>query len=289
MECESPIRLKNPKFGHFPDESRFIDVPCRKCCACQQNHRKMWFFRLKVESDKCVCSYVVTLTYNDNDVPEYVDYNGEFQYHPIKYDDVQAFHKRLRKRIGKFRFFCVCEYGSHLLRPHYHICYFFDRFQDRFEFDKAVFDCWFPDTRITIDTTNDKACNYILKYCLSISDPDCPDVFRPMIRCSTKPFIGHGLLDNQEFLDWLHCKRSDLSHYLGYNQRLPRIFRDKVFSDDEKKFIKKELGRVILERGREKSHKLNDYYEKYGVAPYTWEREQFNSYIRKCAKLKSLK
>lgn len=289
MECESPVRLKNPQFRDHPVLNRFIDVPCGKCPACLQNHRKMWFFRLKVESDHCVCSFCVTLTYNDNDLPDYVDYNGEFQYHPIKYEDVQKFNKRLRKQVGKFRFFCVCEYGSQLCRPHYHICYFFDRIVDKFDFDNAVFACWFPDTRITIDQTNDRACNYILKYCLSLIEPDLPSCFRPSIKCSTKPFIGHGLLDNAEFLNYLHVKRSDISHYLGYNQRLPRIFRDKVFSEDEKRFIQKELGRVILDRGREKSEKLRAYQDKYGVSPFTWEREQFNSYIKKCSKLKSLK
>lgn len=288
MECERPVILPNPRAGLY-GEPHVLAVPCRKCPACQQNHRKMWFFRLKVESNKCVCSYVVTLTYNDDVVPEYVDYEDMFKYHPIKYEDVQLYHKRLRKRIGQFRFFCVCEYGSELLRPHYHICYFFDRVIDRFEFDRAVFDSWYPNCRITIDQTNDRACNYILKYCLSPVGQDIPDCFRPKIRCSTKPFIGSGLLDNQEFLDWLHIKRSDISSYVGYKQRLPRIFRDKVFSDEEKFFIKKELGRVIYDRKIEKELKMQEYEEKYGVSPRTFERDMFNQYITKCSKLKSLK
>lgn len=297
MECEKPVWIHDParplirdKYG--TDLYR-IKVSCGKCPACQSNHRKMWYFRLKVESNKCISSYVVTLTYNDKVVPDYEVYNNEFRYHPIRYSDIQDFHKRLRKRIGPFRFFAIAEYGSERLRPHYHICYFFDHPQNQTEFEDSVFASWFPDCRITIDTTNDRACNYILKYCLSMVDETVPDCFRPKLRCSTKPYIGSGFLDDLEVLRWLHVKKTDISNYLGYRQRLPRIYRDKVFSEDEKKFIAQELGRVQEERSKEKFFKVLEKELKYGGSKGSeyafFAREEFNKKVRKIAKLKSIK
>ena len=207
--------------------------------------------------------------------------------------DIQKFHKRLRKRVGPFRFFAVCEYGPDKLRPHYHICYFFDNPVTRYDFDDAVFKEWFPQTRITIDTTNDRAANYILSYCLSKVGDDIPKEFWPKIRCSNRPFIGAGLLDNQEFLDWLHLKKSDISNYVGYRQRLPRIFRDKVFSDEEKMFIQKELGRALQKKQEKHKQALDDKIARYGIEKgidyHCMSREAFNRRVQRASKLKSIK
>ena len=298
MECEHPVYIDDPRrpavLDRFGVNINKIAVACGRCAACQSNHRKMWFFRLKVESDKCVVSYVVTLTYNDLDVPDYIeDQKHEFRYHPIQYRDIQLFNKRLRKALGKFRFFAVCEYGPEKFRPHYHICYFFDTQVDRITFEDAVFKNWFSQSRITIDTTNDKAANYILSYCLSKVGDDIPKEFWPKIRCSNRPFIGAGLLDNQEFLDWLHIKRSDISNYLGYKTRLPRIFRDKVFSDEEKRFIQEELGRAIDAKHDRQELDYQSKLAKYGHDKandyYQQSRDAFNKRVMRSSKIKSIK
>lgn len=298
MQCERPVTIDDPRYrpiyDRFGQNIYKIQVPCRSCAACQANHRKMWFFRLKVESNKCISSFCVTLTYNECDIPEYVpDSSGTFRYHPIKYSDVQLFNKRLRKALGPFRFFAVCEYGSEKLRPHYHICYFYDRPIDYQEFTNKVFDLWFPQTRITVDLTNDKACNYILKYCLKDVDTATDKEFWPKIHCSTKPFIGAGLLDDEQFLRWLHVTKSDISSYVGYKQRLPRIFRDRIFSDEEKKFFFEELGRLQKQRIDDKLAFVDSKIQKYGVEKgleyIQYEREAFNSKVRTIKKMKSIK
>lgn len=306
MNCEAPVRIKNPNYtcdhdngGYraiirgFHRETMYIDVPCGKCPACLSNRRKNWFFRLKVEANKCVSSYVVTLTYNEKDVPDYCLYEApdggqSFLYHPLLYRDVQLFNKKLRKYLGSFRFFCVGEYGSEFLRPHWHICYFFDHAQPMVEFEDSVFKNWFPDSRITIDVTNDRAANYILKYCLSLIDPKLPDIFRPIIRCSNRPFIGAGLLENEDFLRYLHVKRTDLSSYVGYRSRLPRIFRDRIFSDDERLFFAHEWMKVVDKLTSDKKKKDQEYFEKYGQDRRDWDRISFNKRVLKIAKLKSL-
>lgn len=57
----------------------------------------------------------ITLTYRDEDLPV----GGS-----LCLEDWQKFAKRLRKKLGPFRFFHCGEYGEENLRPHYHACLF---------------------------------------------------------------------------------------------------------------------------------------------------------------------
>lgn len=57
----------------------------------------------------------VTLTY----APEHLPHDGG-----LSLDHWQLFAKRLRKKIGSFRYFMCGEYGDENLRPHYHACIF---------------------------------------------------------------------------------------------------------------------------------------------------------------------
>lgn len=57
----------------------------------------------------------LTLTYDENHLP--VDGGLDHRHW-------QLFAKRLRKKIGSFRFFMCGEYGDENLRPHYHACIF---------------------------------------------------------------------------------------------------------------------------------------------------------------------
>lgn len=60
-------------------------------------------------------SCFITLTYNEESIPT----DGSLD---VKH--WQLFAKRLRKRLGPFRFFHCGEYGDQLGRPHYHACLF---------------------------------------------------------------------------------------------------------------------------------------------------------------------
>ncbi len=98
-------------------------VPCGKCVTCMTKRSKSWTLRLTTEYLKYDKNCVLTLTYDDEHLPE----NGL-----LNYRDVQLFIKRLRKRLCKkygkdyrIRYACACEYGTqNTLRPHYHIIIF---------------------------------------------------------------------------------------------------------------------------------------------------------------------
>lgn len=104
----------------FQDVER-VYVPCGKCISCLSKRSKSWTLRLTTEYLKYDNNCVLTLTYNDEHLPE----NSL-----LNYRDVQLFLKRLRKKLNsickgyKIRFACSCEYGSDRLRPHYHIIIF---------------------------------------------------------------------------------------------------------------------------------------------------------------------
>ncbi len=67
-------------------------------------------------------SSFVTLTYADAFLPP----GGS-----LRLSDFQKFMKRLRRRIGRVRFFHCGEYGENLHRPHYHALLFGCGFPDR--------------------------------------------------------------------------------------------------------------------------------------------------------------
>ena len=75
----------------------------------------MWALRCMHEAKLHDRNCFVTLTYDDLHLPPHGS---------LRYRDIQLFHKKLRRRVGAFRFFLCGEYGEQLGRPHYHACYF---------------------------------------------------------------------------------------------------------------------------------------------------------------------
>jgi len=99
-------------------------VPCGKCLGCKQKRIRDWALRCQHEAKMHEFNYFITLTYNDENLPE-----GE----TLDYKDFQSFMKKARHWTGifdwkkktqwestKIRFFMCGEYGA-LKRPHYHV------------------------------------------------------------------------------------------------------------------------------------------------------------------------
>lgn len=92
-----------------------VSVPCGVCIGCRIDHSRQWALRCVHESKLHDRNCFITLTYDDDHLPE----NGTL----VK-KHLQDFFKRLRKRIGKFRYFASGEYGDSNHRPHYHAILF---------------------------------------------------------------------------------------------------------------------------------------------------------------------
>lgn len=103
---------------------QYVDVPCGKCIGCRLERSRQWAVRgvheLKYHETACF----ITLTYNEENLPE----NGS-----LVPEHLTLFWKRLRKEISpvKIKYIACGEYGDNLGRPHYHaIIYGYD-FPDR--------------------------------------------------------------------------------------------------------------------------------------------------------------
>lgn len=122
MVCFSPLSAYRKAGGGvtFAKSEGYTDRPhlsvaCGQCLGCRLERSRQWALRCVHEASLHESNCFVTLTYRDEDLPPA---GG------LEVRDWQLFAKRARKRLGRFRFFGVGEYGEQNLRPHFHACLF---------------------------------------------------------------------------------------------------------------------------------------------------------------------
>jgi len=126
MPCYHPIsayRTSSGVYFHDVINSSPIKLPCGRCIGCRLERSRQWAVRLVHEKRFHEESAFITLTYDDEHLPEGGSLN-------VKH--FQDFMKRLRDRLGyaKLRFFHAGEYGEKFGRPHYHAIIFGHSFMD---------------------------------------------------------------------------------------------------------------------------------------------------------------
>lgn len=101
-----------------------VTVPCGKCIGCHLDRSGEWAIRAYHESTQHEQNAFVTLTFNEQFLPE----NGS-----ISKGDVQTFIKNMRAAIypKKISYMACGEYGPSLDRPHYHALIFGHDFTDK--------------------------------------------------------------------------------------------------------------------------------------------------------------
>lgn len=94
-------------------------LPCGVCFGCRSDNARGWALRMMHESRYHESTCFVTLTYNDDHLPEYGD---------LRYEDLTKFWKDCRHVFQSpgqpFKYFVCGEYGDKSLRPHYHFAGF---------------------------------------------------------------------------------------------------------------------------------------------------------------------
>lgn len=205
------------------------EVPCGRCIECMKLRVNSWFVRLMTELKHAKSAYFVTFTYDEDNIP--LSENGLMQ---IDYTDFQKFMKRLRKRQAvynddKIRYFTVGEYGSKTHRPHFHALLF--NVADLADVDKE----W-KLGHLHAGKVEEKSIYYTLKYALKrahkgVLDPD--DDRTPEKSLISKQIGIQYLTDAM-----VNHFKNDVSRgvtYLGNKKLpLPRYYRDKLFTDEEK-------------------------------------------------------
>lgn len=117
-------------------------LPCGQCIGCRLERSRQWANRCILELEYHDSAYFVTLTYDDDHVPQswYADEStGEaVPVQTLRKKDFQAFMKRLRFHFGQgIRFFACGEYGPETWRPHYHAIIFGLKLDDLIPWSKS--------------------------------------------------------------------------------------------------------------------------------------------------------
>lgn len=105
-------------------EKYSLRVPCGQCVGCRLDYSRQWAIRCMHESQLYEDNCFITLTYNDEFLPD----NSS-----LDYDHWTKFMKRLRFKFpdSRIRFYMGPEYGELSGRPHYHALLFNFDFTDK--------------------------------------------------------------------------------------------------------------------------------------------------------------
>jgi hypothetical protein len=127
-------------------------LPCGRCRYCRIMRSNQWAMRMMHEWDYWEKAVFITLTYNNENLPE-----GGI----LVKDDLQRFFKRIRKAImpGKIRYFACGEYGDTYDRPHYHAIIFGIGIGD----GDMIREKWGKGF-IKVGRVDMKSCKYVSKY-----------------------------------------------------------------------------------------------------------------------------
>lgn len=196
-----------------------LQVPCGKCLGCKKDRIRSWALRNKHEASLWEHSYFVTLTYDDEHLP---------QDNSLHYSDFQDFMKKLRHWFGifdwrtkkqwdstKIRFFMCGEYGD-LGRPHYHALLYNVPIPDlkylkdgkggnRLYTSEILSWLWNQKGYVTIGTAQYESAAYVAQYCMKkvgsteldyqALDLETGEIYTrtpEMTKMSLKPGIGAG-------------------------------------------------------------------------------------------------
>lgn len=101
-----------------------LKLPCGQCIGCRLERSRQWALRCVHEASLYDHNTFITLTYNNQSLPEDGSLNKKH---------FQKFMKRYRKKYPhlKIRFFHCGEYGTKNKRPHYHAIIFNHDFTDK--------------------------------------------------------------------------------------------------------------------------------------------------------------
>ncbi|QCQ84660.1 replication initiator protein [Blackfly microvirus SF02] len=143
-----------------------MEIPCNNCMGCKLEKSRQWSIRMMHEARYHPQNCFLTLTYNDESVPQ--NYGLDLRH-------FQLFMKRLRRSLPqKIRFFACGEYGGLTGRPHYHAIVFnYDPpdkiFAARSPSGESIFSSetlhglWGHGFTTTQDVTH-KSCAYVARY-----------------------------------------------------------------------------------------------------------------------------
>lgn len=262
--CVQQVRLVDRETG----KERF--VPCGRCPECLSVRRSSWTFRNLVALASARRSYFLTLTYEDGAIslyPKDFDVYASLGLVIMRKRAYQNFLKRLRNAGFDFSYFGVHEFGSREGRSHFHFCLYLRG--DLELTDDVLSSCW-PYGYHTCEEVTQARIHYCTK---DLMKPErfywkrrqqaCPSGltvserlewfagYLPYARTynmmSLKPAIGEDLLRREDLISFIRFQALELNMYPTISIAgtdvfyLPRYYLKKIFSDEERQLIARNL------------------------------------------------
>lgn len=219
---------------------------CGHCAGCYNTRGQDWIFRVTQELKSHENSVFVTLTYNDDNLPD----NGELvQIH------VSNFLKRLRDRLGYNSGFCYfgCgEYGDRYGRPHYHIILYSVDISK----EDIISECWrkgFVSVKSACAAHGGYICSYLLKCAVdTVRVPVVTSAGRNSVRYVKRmldgriaPFLFYSKGIGKNWLKTKDAETAEREGYVvmnGYKQPIPVYYQRKM--DEKKTIYEREVARI---------------------------------------------
>lgn len=199
-------------------EKRRQTLPCGRCAFCVKKQIDAWCLRIMHEMEVSSSAYFLTLTYNDEHLPE----NNE-----LSKKDIQKYTKRVRKRNLGLRYFLVGEYGPTGNRPHYHAVFFnltdMGIIQDSWK-DKKGQSMGF----VTISPAKMGRVRYMVSY--MALPQDVSHRVPPFRLMSRKPGIGFNYVKRMKH--WHNARSDGVVYVFNTPNAMPRYYKDKIFGGD---------------------------------------------------------
>ena len=281
MKCPTPISIRDKSDANPKNKaSKRLTVPCGKCGNCRRARRNQWAFRLQQELKDSENAYFITLTYSDEELPEYIDYDtGEIKSNLVK-EDLQKFIKRLREKQyrqtkeRKFRYYAVGEYGTETDRAHYHLI--------GFNINRSILnrlDNIWGHGHVHVGTVTEGSILYVAKYHVNRDmDADENGRQKEFATMSKRPAIGHGYITRNQ--NW---HKDNMNSYIiqnGYKKAMPRYYKDKIFQELDKETINNKIEKQMEELYEQQE------VEAKRVDEDNIERRLFDGLIRESKKYK---
>lgn len=259
--CIHPIKIRNPKVSaRSPDP--FMEVPCSRCIACKQTKARQWSFRLTEEDKISKTAYFITLTYQDKNLP----INKNYTYPELNKDHLKAFFKALREKnkrdypkYGKTKYYATGEYGGQTGRPHYHAIVF----NAHPNIIKHLGKLW-KHGNTHVDSCNLETISYTTGYIMS-KDSDKSRELERQIEFSLMS-KGMGLNYLKHNARYHVENETYMTKFQGNNFAIPRYFREKIFSEEQRDQLSYELNETLQIAKQEKLQELREKGDKYPEA-----------------------
>lgn len=228
---DTNINLLRSRYG-----SSLLLLPCGSCLGCKFDIARDWATRCVCESLYHEKSCFVTLTYDEEYVPE-----------RVKRSDVQEFIKALRNRGVELRYFGSAEYGTENRRPHYHLILFgyepfdmklYSKSNGFFLYTSTTLSSIWRKGFVLVGSLSFESAGYVARYATKKLKDD--DSFLMM---SNRPGIGY-----QYYLDHASEMVKEGVIYGSFGSRssmpIPRYFDSKLredFPEEYSKLVEKRL------------------------------------------------